>query len=51
LVVDQQDNTPPEDFVDLPDGNEGNDHGENQGNYLGDTIAHQMWNEYQNHRN
>jgi hypothetical protein len=48
---DQQDIIPPEDFVDLPDGDEGNEHGDNQGNNLRDTIAHQMWNDYQRHRN
>jgi hypothetical protein len=48
---DQQDIIPPEDFVDLPDGDEGNEHGDNEGNNLRDTIAHQMWNDYQRHRN
>jgi hypothetical protein len=53
---DPQDNIPPENFVDLPDGDEGyehegNEHADNQGNNLRDAIARQMWNDYQRHRN
>ena len=48
----EEDIIPPHTFVDLPDGDEDNDdHGDNQGNNLRDTIAYQMWNDYQRHRN
>ncbi|KAM0831124.1 hypothetical protein ACQ4PT_065756 [Festuca glaucescens] len=48
---DQEDNIPPESFVDLPDGDEGNEQANNQGNNLRDVIAQQMWIDYQRHRN
>jgi hypothetical protein len=37
--------------VDLPDGDQSNDQGNEQGNNLRDTIAQQMWVDYQQHRN
>jgi hypothetical protein len=37
--------------VDLPDGDQSNDQGNEQGNNLRDTIAQQMWIDYQQHRN
>jgi hypothetical protein len=36
--------------VDLPDGDQSNDQGSEQGNNLRDTIAQQMWIDYQQHR-
>lgn len=47
----QPHNIHPSNYVDLPDGDEGNDQSTNQGNLLRDTIAHQMWNDYRQHRN
>jgi hypothetical protein len=37
--------------VDLPDGDQSNDQGIDQGNNLRDTIAQQMWIDYKQHRN
>jgi hypothetical protein len=37
--------------VDLPDGDQSNDQDNEQGNNLRDTIAQQMWIDYQQHRN
>ena len=47
---DQEDNIPPENFVDPPDGDEGNQHADNQGNNLRDVIARHMWTDYQRQR-
>ena len=48
---DQQDNIPPTNFIDLPDGDEGNEQSDTQGNNLRDTITQQMWSDYQRCRN
>ena len=46
----QPDNISPQNFVDLPDGDQGNDQVTVQGNNLRDAIAQEMWNDYQVHR-
>lgn len=47
----QPDNIPPENFVNLPDGDEDNDQSTDQGNNLRDVIAQQMWNDFRQNRN
>jgi hypothetical protein len=47
----QLDNIPPENFVNLPDGDEDNDQSPDQGNNLRDVIAQQMWNDFRQNRN
>jgi len=47
----QPNNIPPQNFVDVPDGDQGNDQGNSQGNNLRDMIAQEMWNDYQQLRN
>ena len=47
----QPDNISPQNFVDLPDGDQGNDQVNVQGNNLRDAIAQEMWNDYQVQRN
>ncbi len=44
-------NINPQHFVNLPDGDQGNDEGNIEGNNLRDLIAHQMWADYQQRRN
>ena len=51
LLDNQPNNIPPQNFVDVPDGDQGNDQGNSQGNNLRDMIAQEMWNDYQQHRN
>jgi hypothetical protein len=46
----QPDNISPQNFVDLLDGDQGNDQVNVQGNNLRDAIAQEMWNDYQVHR-
>jgi hypothetical protein len=38
-------------FVNVPDGDQGNDEGNVEGNNLRDAIAYHMWSDYQQHRN
>jgi hypothetical protein len=47
----QPDNIPPANFVTLLDGDQINDSGTIQGNTLRDTIAEEMWVQYQQHLN
>jgi len=44
-------NIHPENFVDLPDEDENNDSGTEQGNALRDAITQEMWVQYQQHLN
>ncbi|TVU18190.1 hypothetical protein EJB05_34270, partial [Eragrostis curvula] len=46
---DQPDNIDPASFVPLPTGDQNNDQGSVEGNALRDTIAQQMWDQYQHH--
>jgi hypothetical protein len=46
-----QGNINPQTFVNLPDGDQGNDEGNLEGNNLRDTIAYHMWSDYQQRRN
>jgi len=47
----QPNNIHPSNFIDLPDGDENNDSATEQGNALRDTIAQEMWDQYQQHLN
>lgn len=47
----QPNNIDPIHFVDLPDGDQGNDEANIEGNNLRDSIAHAMWADYQHRRN
>ena len=46
---DQQDNINPADFVDLPSGDQSNAASRAEGNALRDSIAQEMWVQYQQH--
>jgi hypothetical protein len=47
----QPNNIRPENFVNLPDGDEHNDQSTDQENNLRDVIAQQMWNDFRQNRN
>jgi hypothetical protein len=47
----QPDNIDPSNFVALPNGDQISDPGTTQGNALRDTIAQEMWAQYQQHLN
>jgi hypothetical protein len=49
--VNNQGNDLPQNFVDLPDGDQDNDQENVQGNNLRDAIAQETWNDYQQHKN
>jgi hypothetical protein len=46
-----QENINPQNFVNLPDGDQGNDEGNVEGNNLRDAIAYHMWSNHQQRRN
>jgi hypothetical protein len=46
-----QENINPQNFVNLPDGDQGNDEGNMEVNNLRDAIAYHMWSNHQQCRN